>query len=108
MKNNHEASGSLSGNKPRLGWYARIEFARCLWEENRPMPWPDARLPGEGWYLNSRRVPVLPVAREGHERRDELRRRQAILPAGLRVDLAYALNFYNWILFGTREFNARH
>jgi hypothetical protein len=32
-KNDHEASRSRSGKKPRVGRYVRIEFARRLWEE---------------------------------------------------------------------------
>jgi hypothetical protein len=36
-KNDHEASGSQSDKKPQVGRYIRIEFARLLWEENRPV-----------------------------------------------------------------------
>jgi hypothetical protein len=48
-KNDHEASGSRSGKKPRIGQYVRVDFARHLSEENRPVPWLDANLPGGGW-----------------------------------------------------------
>jgi hypothetical protein len=106
-KNDHEASGSRSGKKPRVGQYIHVEFAHRLWEENRAVPWPDASLPGGGWYLNSKHVPVPPVPREGRERRDDVRRRRAILLVDLREDRAYALNSYNWISFGTWEFDAR-
>jgi hypothetical protein len=95
MKNDHEANDSRSGNKPQVGRYVCISFARRLWEENRPVPWPDASLPGGGWYLNARRVSVPPVPGEGRERRDDVRRRPAILLADLREDLTYALNSYN-------------
>ncbi|MBS2180363.1 hypothetical protein KFZ29_25365, partial [Salmonella enterica subsp. enterica serovar Typhimurium] len=44
---------------------------------------------------------------EGREWRDEVRRRRAILPPDLREDPTYALNSYNWISFGTWEFDAR-
>jgi hypothetical protein len=47
------------------------------------------------------------VPREGRERRDEVRRRRAILPPDLQQDPAYTLNSYNWISFGTWEFDAR-
>ena len=36
-----------------------------------------------------------------------MRRRRTILPPVLREDQAYALNSYNWISFGTWEFDAR-
>jgi hypothetical protein len=109
IKNGHEASGSWSGKKPWVGWYVRIEFARRLWEENQPVPRSDANLPGGGWYLNSRCVPIPPppVPPDGEERRDEVRRRRAILPADLREDPAYTLKSYNRISFGTWEFDAR-
>jgi hypothetical protein len=48
-KNDHDASGSRSAKKPWVGRYIRIEFARRLWEENRPVPRPDAIMPGGGW-----------------------------------------------------------
>ena len=48
-----------------------------------------------------------PVPRSGRERRDEVRRRRAVLPPDLREDPAYALNSYNWISFGAWEFDAR-
>ncbi|KAK1626000.1 hypothetical protein QYE76_000315 [Lolium multiflorum] len=38
-KNDHKPSGSRSGKKPRVGRYVRIEFARRLSEENRPIRW---------------------------------------------------------------------
>jgi hypothetical protein len=44
-KNDHEASGSRSGKKPRVEQYIHIEFMRRLWEENQQVPWPDASLP---------------------------------------------------------------
>jgi hypothetical protein len=106
-KNDHEASGSRSGKKPLVERYAHIEFARSGWEENRTVPWPDASLPVGSWYLNSRRVPVSPVPREGRERHDEVRRHRAILPPDLREDPVYVLNSYNWISFGAREFDSR-
>jgi hypothetical protein len=55
--------------------------------------------------LEARAGPSVP--REGRERRDEVRRRRAILSPDLREDPAYALNSYNWISFGTWEFDAR-
>ena len=64
-KNDHEAGSSRFGKKPLDRRYVPIEFARRLWEGDRPVPWPDASFQGGGWYLNSRRVPVHPVAREG-------------------------------------------
>jgi hypothetical protein len=63
--------------------YVRTDFACRLWEEYQPVPWPDASMPGGGWYLNSMRVSVSPVPREGQERCDDVRRYRAILPADL-------------------------
>ena len=88
-KHDGEASSSRGGKKPRRKRYVRVEFARRLWEENRPIPWPDVNLPGGGWYLNSTRVPVLPVPEEGRERREEVRRRRTVLPPDLRDDPAF-------------------
>jgi hypothetical protein len=96
-KNDHEASGSRSDKKPWVGRYVRIEFARRLSEENRPVPWPDANLPGGGWYLNSRRLC------KGLERHDEV---PSDLVGRSPRRPAYALNSYNWISFGTWEFDA--
>ena len=85
----------------------RVEFARRLWEENRPVPWPDVNLPGGGWYLNSRRVPVPPVPEQGREQREEVRRNRTVLLPDLRDDPAFAVTSYNWITFGTWEFDPR-
>ncbi|KAK1632488.1 hypothetical protein QYE76_006803 [Lolium multiflorum] len=41
-KNDQEASSSRSVKKARVGRYVRVYLARQLWEENRPVPWPDA------------------------------------------------------------------
>ena len=106
-KHDGEASSSRGGKKPRRHRYVRVKFARRLWEENRPVSWPDANLVGGGWYLNSRRVPVLPVLHEGREQREEVRRLRTILPPDLCDDPAFAVNSYAWITFGTWEFDPR-
>jgi hypothetical protein len=54
--------------------YVRVRMARRLYAHNRAMPWPDANLPAR-WHLNSRRVSVPPVPREGPERFLEIMRR---------------------------------
>jgi hypothetical protein len=105
-KNGHEENDSRFGKKPLVGRYARIKFVRHLWEENRPVPWPDTCRPGGGCYLNSNRVPVPPVPREGQESRQEVRRRQAILPPDLWDDPTFTLTSYNWISFRERGFDA--
>ena len=106
-KHDGEDSSSRGGKKPRRKRYVWVEFARRLWEENRPVPWPDVNLPGGGWYLNSRRVPVPPVPEQIRERREEVRRRRTVLPPDLRDDPAFAVTSYNWIAFGTWEFDPR-
>ena len=104
-KHDDEVGGSRSGKKPRNKRYVPVEFARQLWLENRPVPWPDASLPGGGWYLNSRRVPIAPVPPTGRDRRREIERRRFILPPDLRADPAFAANSRNWLSFGTWEFH---
>jgi hypothetical protein len=59
--------------------YMNVNLARALYEQNRSVSVCDVHLPG-GWLLNARRVSVPLVSRRGREWRDEIHRRQAILP----------------------------
>jgi hypothetical protein len=83
-----------------------VEFARNLFDENWPVPSRDVSLLGS-WYLNSRRVPVPLVPREGCERRDEIHRRCFIPPPDLHDDPTFALNSYNLVTYGTWDFHPR-
>jgi hypothetical protein len=71
------------------------------------VPWPDVNLPA-GWLLNSRRVPMPPVPREGRGRHDEVCRLRLILPSDLRDDPTFAIDSYNWHSFALWEFDPRH
>jgi hypothetical protein len=69
-KNDREArsSGAAKENAPRNRRYVLVEFADRLFLENRLIPWPNAGMPGGGWYLNSLCDPVPPVPHEGRQR----------------------------------------
>jgi hypothetical protein len=60
---------------PRDRGYMRVHMARRLYACGQPVPWPDVNLPAK-WRLNSRRVSVPPVPRDGPERVQEIRRRR--------------------------------
>jgi hypothetical protein len=55
------------------------------------------------WHLNSRRVPVPHVPRDGPERMQEIRRQRALLPMALRRDPAFAIASPNWETFSRWE-----
>jgi hypothetical protein len=82
--------------RPRV--YVLVKLARQLFADREPVPRPDVNLPAR-WHLNSRRVPVLPVPRDGPERRREIHRRQAHLPMHLRRDPAFDIESLNWDTF---------
>jgi hypothetical protein len=82
----HDASSSLGGKKKeRQRHCMSIDVAWQLFEENKMAPWGDVILPS-GSPLNSRHVLVHPMPCQGHEHRDEVRRRLFILPPDLRND----------------------
>jgi hypothetical protein len=68
-----------------------VEIAQALYDQNASVGLHNVHLPG-GWHLNARRVSVPPVSCRGLARRDEIRRRQAILPSDLREDPAFAVD----------------
>jgi hypothetical protein len=80
-------------------------MVRRLYAHNQTVPWPDVNLPGR-WHLNSMRVPVPPVPREGKERVLEIRRRHALLPPTLRRDPAFTIESGAWDTFARWEWNA--
>jgi hypothetical protein len=80
--------------------YMSVEIAQALNDQNTSMGLRNVHLP-DGWYLNVRRVSVLP--RRGWERRDEIwcwrdqiRRRLAILPPDLHEDLTFIVESEWW------------
>jgi hypothetical protein len=79
-----------------------MSLARRLYAKGNPTPWPDVNLPGR-WHLNSRRVPVPHVLRDGPERVREIRRRRALLPQALRCDPAFNIASPNWDTFSRWE-----
>jgi hypothetical protein len=54
-KNDRKAGSSCAAKtkKPRNRRYVLLDFTRRLFDENQPVPWWDAGLPGHSWYLNS-------------------------------------------------------
>jgi hypothetical protein len=78
--------------------YVRVRMARWLYARGEPMPWPDVNLPGR-WHLKIRRVPVLPVPRDGSERVQEIRRWRALLPLTLRRGPVFAIESPAWDTF---------
>jgi hypothetical protein len=66
------------------------------------MGWPNMNLP-TGQHLNSRRVLVPPVPREGPEWLLEIQRQRALLRPELHRDLAFALNSRAWDMFPAWE-----
>jgi hypothetical protein len=65
--------------------YVSVRQAHMLYARGEPVLWSDVNLPAQ-WLLNSRRVPIPPVPREGPERIQEIRRWRALLPMHLRRD----------------------
>jgi hypothetical protein len=55
------------------------------------------------WHLNSRRVQVPPVPRDGLECVREIRRRYALLPMHLRRDPVFDIASLNWDTFSWWE-----
>jgi hypothetical protein len=119
-KNDHESSGSRHwlpledddgtplctvARAPRDRVYVPIRMARSLYTRNRSVPWPDANLPAR-WLLNSRRVSVLLIPREGPERVPEIMRQRVLLPPHLRRDPAFAITSLAWDTFGSWEWRA--
>jgi hypothetical protein len=79
-----------------------VKLTRQLFADREPVPWPDVNLLVR-WHLNSRRVPVPPVPRDGPERRREIRRWWALLPMHLRRDPAFDIESLNWDTFSQWE-----
>jgi hypothetical protein len=95
-----EASASLSlsakkkappPKKDRNRPYLFVVIAQAMYDQNMSMGLRDVHLPG-GSHLNARRVSVPPMLRRGQARRDEIRRRRAILPPDLHEDPAFAMD----------------
>jgi hypothetical protein len=102
----HEAISSRGGKKKeRECCYVPVDHAQRFFEESCLVPWPDVNLPA-GWLLNSRRVLVPPVPREGCEWHDETRN-CFILPPNPWDDLAFIIDSYNWQSFRPWEFDLR-
>jgi hypothetical protein len=74
--------------------YVPVKLARQLYADGEPVPWSDVNLLAR-WHLNSRRVPVPPVPRDGPEHLQEIRRRCALLPMDLRRDPAFDIGSLN-------------
>jgi hypothetical protein len=62
--------------------YVPVDGTHRLREEERLVSWPNINLPA-GWLLNSRRMSMAPVPRQGREQCDEIRRRRFILLCAL-------------------------
>jgi hypothetical protein len=62
-----------ASRRKRKDRYVPVDYMCGLYDAGRLVSWPDVNLPG-GWLLNSWRVPMSPVLREGPKRRDEIRR----------------------------------
>jgi hypothetical protein len=73
-----------------------VKLARQLFADREPVPWPNVNLPAR-WHLNSRRVPVPPVPRDGPEHR------RALLPMHLHRDPAFDIESLNWDTFSRWE-----
>jgi hypothetical protein len=82
--------------------YVPVRLARRLYARGNPVPWPDVNLPAR-WHLNSQRVPVPPVPRNGLERVREIHRRRGLLPMHLRHDPAFDIGSPNWDTFSRWE-----
>jgi hypothetical protein len=78
--------------------YVPVKLARQLFEDREAVPWPDVKLPAR-WHLNSRRVLMPSVPRDGPEYWREIRQRRALLPMHLRRDPAFAIKSTNWDTF---------
>jgi hypothetical protein len=102
-------AGFSSANKEKPGnfQYVSVEIAHRLFEENLPVPWPDAGLPSDGWYLNHLHVSLPPLLHEGRQRRYEIHHRRFILQPDQHDDPTFTLDSYKWSTFGTWESNSR-
>jgi hypothetical protein len=87
---------------PRDRVYVRVRQARRLYTRGQPAPWTDVNLLAR-WHLNSRRLPVPMVLREGPERVREICRRRALLPMHLRRDPDFAIMSPNRDTFAAWE-----
>jgi hypothetical protein len=84
-----------SPNKERNRPYMSVEIVQALYDQNSSVGLRDVHLPS-GWHLTARRVPIALVPRHGRARRDEIRRRQVILPLDLRDDPAFDMDSEWW------------
>jgi hypothetical protein len=75
--------------------YVPATLARRLYTDCEPVPWSDINLPAAN-PLNSRRVPVPPVPRDGPERVREICWRRALLPMHLWRDPAFDIWSSAW------------
>jgi hypothetical protein len=100
-KSDADASSSKAKKKPLLPKkernrpYMNVEIVQALYDQNASMGLRDIHLPGS-WHLDAKRVPEPLVPRHGQERRDEIRRRRAILPPDLREDPAFTMDSKWW------------
>jgi hypothetical protein len=61
-----------------------------------------------GWLLNARRVSVPPMLRHVRERRNEIRRRRAILPQDLREGPTFSMDLAWWYPPAYEPYPRRH
>jgi hypothetical protein len=90
---------SHGGNKKaRVCHHAPVDYTRLLYKENQMALWRDLSL-STSWILNSWRVLVHLMPREGRGRHDEIRSPRFILPPNLRDIPTFASNSYSCIGF---------
>lgn len=111
-RNDHEASGSgvkkEKGEHPPPGRVPlNAELARAMHERWLPCNWSNVHLPGGGWRLSWRRVPIPPLPAAEPARTAEIKRRRRYLPADLREDPAYAVGSARWDCFRRVEKDKR-
>jgi hypothetical protein len=72
-----------------------VEIVHAVYDQNESVGLHDVHIP-DGWHLNARRVPVRPVPRHGRARRNEIKRRWAILPPNLHEDPVFTMDSEWW------------
>jgi hypothetical protein len=77
--------------KERNQPYISVEITRALDDQHASVGLRDIHLYG-GWHINAKRVSVPPMPRRGWARRDEIRRRWAILLPDLCKDPAFHMD----------------
>jgi hypothetical protein len=96
--NNQEESGSGVKKEERPNRVPlNVDLSRAMHEKWLLCNWADVHLPGGGWRLSHRRVPVLhPLPSGEPERTAEIRLKRRYLPEDLRADPAYAIDSDRW------------